>query len=85
MTDDILELLDQYRVLWLSYLTSPVEDLQRSLVEVMEQIRDQAHLSEEEWVSFTATLPGFDEWWLRVRGEYLDRLNHCLTEMGNES
>ena len=74
MTPEIRELLNQYRALWHSYLTSPDEALQRSLIETMEQIRDRASLSYDVWEEFTETLPGFEEWWGRVRGEHLDRL-----------
>lgn len=82
--NETLELLNQYRALWQSYLTSPDEGIKRKLIETMEQIRDHSGLPPDEWKDFTSTLPGFEEWWLRVRGEYLSRLERHLSEMENE-
>ena len=84
MTPEIDKLLNQYRTLWQSYVTSPGGDIQRQLIEAMEQIRVCAHLSDDEWSAFTTTLPGFDEWWLRVRGDYLDHLDGCAEAMEDE-
>lgn len=79
--DAIKDLLDQYRALWQSYLTSPDEEIKRKLIETMEQVRDHADLPAEEWSEFTDTLPGFAEWWLRVRGDYLARLEQHINAM----
>ena len=85
MTHEVQALLNQYRTLWRSYLTSPQgEEAKRQLIELMEQVRDHADLSDEDWEAFTSTLPGFDEWWLRVRGEYLDYLDRCVEDMEAE-
>lgn len=86
MNTDIRELLDQYKALWQSYLTSSqAEGIKRQLIETMEQIRDHAELPDEEWEEFTSTLPGFDEWWMRVRGEYLSYLDKCAARMAQET
>ena len=76
----VRQLLGQYRVLWQSYLTSPDESMKLQLMETMEQIRDHAGLTAEEWEEFTSSLSGFDEWWLRVRGEFLDRLDEMMED-----
>lgn len=71
---DTSDLLAEYRLLWRSYLPCTDDTAQKRLILAMMEIRDATGLSDTDWDEFTATLPGFDEWWLRVREDYVELL-----------
>lgn len=81
---NIADLLDEYRLLWTSYLPCTDDKAQKRLILAMMEIRDATELSDADWDAFTATLPGFDEWWLRVREEYIERLKAHAENMESE-
>lgn len=75
---DTEALLNEYRTLWISYLPCTDARARRVLIRAMMKVREAAGMPEDAWEEFTSTLPGFDEWWLRVREEYVERLKTYL-------
>jgi len=78
------ELLEQYRLFWQSFLTSFNSTTQKQFILAMMELRASAAMPDEDWDDFTATLTGFDDWWLRVREEYVDRLSTLADQMEME-